>query len=157
MLDKSPEQQIALIREAAITLLARREHSQSELLRKLEEKGFSSELCAQVVQQLQAEGYQSQRRFVEMWIKNRVAKYYGENKIRSELAQHQISTSMITEMLSESDVDWFELCLQSYEKKFGKNADFDWSVRQKQKRHLWHRGFTEEQILYVLSAANEES
>lgn len=162
MLDKFPEQQKPQIteakdvREAAFRLLARREHSQCELLRKLMEKGFSSQCCTEVIQQLANEGYQSQRRFTEMWINSRAAKFYGENKIRSELAQHQISSALITEVFNDAEVDWFELCLHSFRKKFGAHASDDWTLKQKQKRHLWQRGFTDEQISYAISTARGE-
>lgn len=168
MLDKSPEQQIqapdkAKIRDSAFRLLSRREHSQCELLRKLVEKGFPRELCDTVINQLASDGYQSQRRFTEMWINSRAARYYGENKIRSELSHHQISTSLVNELIIEAEVDWFELCLQSLRKKFGqqkKNSDHsasDWTVKQKQKRYLWQRGFTDEQIGYALGSDADES
>lgn len=127
-------------------LLARREHSQSELLRKLSQKGFEAQLISQVVVQLQEAGYQSEQRYAAMWIKERTTKLYGPNKIKSELAQHRIDSDTVSGAVNELEIDWFELCERALVKKFGEDRDSDWSAMQKQKRYLWQRGFTEEQI-----------
>lgn len=154
MLEKSPEQQMLAIREAAIRLLARREHSQSELLRKLSQKGFCEKLIYDVVKNLQAQDYQSQSRFAQMWIKGRVARLYGLKKIRNELDQHDLQSEEISQALEIMDVDWFDICEKAFLKKFAGVKATDWQQIQKQKRYLWQRGFTEEQISYALKAEN---
>lgn len=155
VLEKSPEQQVSAIREAAIRFLARREHSQSELLRKLSQKGFCEKLIYDVLDNLQKQDYQSQNRFTQMWIKGRVARLYGLKKIRNELGQHNIQSDDVSRALEGLDIDWFELCRQAFLKKFAGEKATDWQQIQKQKRYLWQRGFTEEQISYALSAENQ--
>jgi len=140
---------LAQTREAAIRLLARREHSQLEIVRKLGEKGFGSEHIQQTLTYLQENDYQSETRFVEMWCRARSAKLYGEARIRNELAQHQISSSLINKVLADLQLDWFELCKQAFLKKYPGGISSDWTLQQKQKRYLWQRGFNEEQISYA--------
>ena len=150
------QKQKILVREAAVRLLARRQHSQSELLRKLSARGSPESIVLEVVNELQEQGYQSQSRFTQMLIKGRMAKLYGMNKIRSELAQHNIGSTMIADTVAELDVDWFDICKQAYQKKYGRydsiGSSTDWALLQKHKRYLWQRGFTEEQISYAMSS-----
>ena len=109
-----------------------------------------ADLCAKLVAQLHEQGYQSDVRYAEMWIRSRVAKCHGENKIRNELQQHQISADDIESAFDALDIDWFELCGQAFVKKFRHQVNGDWQLVQKQRRFLWSRGFTEEQINYAL-------
>lgn len=155
MLEKSPEQQVSAIREAAIRLLARREHSQSELLRKLSQKGFCEKLIFDVVENLQKQDYQSQGRFAEMWIKGRVARLYGLKRIRNELRQHDIQSHEVSQALDALDIDWFELCKQAFLKKYASTKADDWQQIQKQKQYLWQRGFTDEQISHAMNVENQ--
>ncbi|BDX07343.1 regulatory protein RecX [Planctobacterium marinum] len=151
LIDDSPDKQLSQIREAAIRLLARREHSQQELLRKLLQKGFAAQLCETALADLQAQGYQSDLRFAQMFIRSRAAKFYGPGRITDELRQHQVVSSDSQKAMQEADIDWFELCKDALLRKFRSGTSDDWQVRQKQKRYLWQRGFSEDQIQYALN------
>jgi hypothetical protein len=50
--------------------LARREHGQAELIKKLAEKGFDRQVAEQAVNKLAAEGLQSDRRFAESFVQS---------------------------------------------------------------------------------------
>jgi regulatory protein len=52
--------------------LARREHSEQELRRKLRRKGYTSEACAYALEKLRRRGSQSDRRFAEEWVRGRM-------------------------------------------------------------------------------------
>lgn len=153
--DESPDKQLAQIREAAIRLLARREHSQMELLRKLQQKGFAASLCETAVCHLQEQGYQSELRFAQMLIRAKAAKFYGPGRIMEELRQHQIASSDSHSAMQESDIDWFALCKDALLRKYRHEVSEDWQARQKQKRYLWQRGFSEDQIQYALQSGTD--
>lgn len=156
MFEESLNNPAAQIREAAIRLLSRREHSQVELIRKLTQKGFDENDCNLEVLRLKEQGYQSDTRFAQMFVRARAAKFYGPGRVRDELKQHQLVGQDIQAALAESDIDWFELCQQAMARKFRQGVAQDWQARQKQKRYLWQRGFSEDQIQYALSA-NDDS
>lgn len=156
MFEESQNKLTAPIREAAIRLLSRREHSQVELIRKLTQKGFDENACHLEVLRLKEQDYQSDSRFAQMFIRSRAAKYYGFARIRDELQLHRVSAAVIQTAVADAQVDWFELCRQARQRKFRDAEPQDWQARQKQKRYLWQRGFSEEQIQYALTSNDDD-
>ncbi|XOV81409.1 MAG: regulatory protein RecX [Aestuariibacter sp.] len=134
------------IRVSVQSMLAKREHSKRELLRKLTQKGFEQALITDVVAELQAENLQSDARFCEMLIRSRCGKGYGRNRIKMELAEHQIADDIAKQALLHCEVDWFALCAEVFAKKFKGQVATDWKARQKQMRYLTYRGFSQEEI-----------
>lgn len=155
LIDDCPDKQLSQIKEAAIRLLARREHSQLELIRKLHHKGFDSALCRRAVCQLQEQGYQSDLRFAQMFIRSKAAKFYGPGRVLEELKPHQIANQDSQSAMRELEIDWFELCKQAWQRKFRGQSAEDWQARQKQKRYLWQRGFSEDQIQYAMQSGDD--
>jgi regulatory protein len=108
--------------DKAIRLLAIREHSASELKRKL--GAFSVTIIEQVLTQLQQQNYQSDERFVQSLVRSRLASGKGYLWIKQELSQHQIDSEMIGEALSEiEDEQWQDYCYQVWQKKFATKND----------------------------------
>lgn len=142
---------VAQIYATLVRLLAAREQSQSELRRKLIEKGY----CAQVVEEqlLQAinDNIQSNQRFAEMSLRVAVAKGQGQNKLKQKLQQHAIDSELVNQVINNDEVDWFQHALEVKVKKFGEEIEPDWQKRQKQQRFLYNRGFTFEQINHAVS------
>lgn len=133
--------------------LARREYSCHELVYKLQAKGFEFAAITARLQYWQSRDWQSDRRFALQLVRDRVSKGYGQRRIRSELQEHQISSSEVQEVFAlidtELEVDWFELALHVTHKKFGANPPAD-NVRKIQ-QYLYRRGFDYEQIQYALN------
>lgn len=138
------------IKNAAIRFLSQREHSQKELLRKLQQKGHEHEDCLGVLGELVELGLQSEQRFAEMIVRTRQQKQYGELRIRAELAEHHLSEGIISTALEENPADYFQLCADVLDKKYPDGAAKDFQTKMKQKRYLSTRGFTMEQIAYAL-------
>ena len=136
-------------------LLSRREHSRKELLSKLVRKGLPLGLCEEQIAKFVENDIQSDVRFAESLIRGRVAKGQGENRVRQELREHNISDSAVSSALTEIDPDWFELARRVKVKKFGEQTEVDWQKKQKQIRFLQYRGFTHEQIQYAMEKAPE--
>ncbi|MBI3872046.1 MAG: regulatory protein RecX [candidate division Zixibacteria bacterium] len=59
------------VREAAISLLARRERSRAELAVALKRKRFAPDLIERVLQEIAAQGLQSDSRFAGAWVETR--------------------------------------------------------------------------------------
>lgn len=140
-----------LITQSLVRLLARREHSQQELLRKLNQKDYSAELIQQAIQLLAEQGMQSDHRYVEMMIRAAATKGHGPNRLLKTLQQNGISRELYEHSMQETDVDWWALALQVKQKKFGDAIETDWKLKQKQQRFLLGRGFGSDQINYAIS------
>lgn len=140
----------------AISLLARREYSAKELADKLAALA-EPESVAEVLQQLISDGYQSDQRFTESFIRMRVGQGHGENRIRFDLQRKGIPAELIAECLEMQEIDWFELALDQYRRKYrGTAVAGDYKERAKRMRFMSQRGFSMDQIRYAESAVEEE-
>ncbi|MBY4675672.1 regulatory protein RecX [Marinobacterium arenosum] len=143
------------IRGQAFRLLARREYSRRELALKFARKYQDADIEA-VLDQLVAEGYQSDRRFVELFVRNRVSQLQGLNKIRFDIRQKGIAEQELEEVLQEQAPDWFDLALQARLRRFPQVDRSDRKQLAKQMRHLLQRGFSMEEARYALDAEPDE-
>ncbi|HVJ31411.1 MAG TPA: regulatory protein RecX, partial [Gammaproteobacteria bacterium] len=70
----------------ALELLARREHSRRELTRKLAARGFSDDVVSPVLDKLERTGALADARFTDSFVRSRIGKGQGPQRIRAELA-----------------------------------------------------------------------
>jgi regulatory protein len=134
------------IRRAAMNLLARREHSEIELARKLRRKGFAEDNIQQVTIQLIQENLLSNHRFIENYIHFRRAKGFGPLRIQAELIERGIHEELIDHHLKITDNAWFAEVREVWRKRFKNQMPQDFKTRAAQMRFLYSRGFTSEQI-----------
>lgn len=127
-------------------MLARREHSEKELQRKLVARDFPQEAVVEVLEQLRQEGLQSDHRFTEAFVHNRIGKGIGPLRISRELQERGIDAAQIEDVLATCDVDWMECIALVREKKFGRAKPEDYREQARQSRFLQYRGFSGEQI-----------
>jgi len=142
------------VREAAVRLLARREHSRRELAAKLRSRGAEGEAIDEVLEALAREGLQSDARFAESYTHSRRERGYGPLRIRGELNERGVDDALIEEALAAFD-DWERLGEEVRLRKFGRRPPRDWPERAKQMRFLQYRGFAAEQIRAALDAETE--
>ncbi|ROR29846.1 regulatory protein [Inmirania thermothiophila] len=130
-------------------LLARREHSRRELLDKLRARGFAPAAAEAAVARLAAEGLQSERRFAEALVRERIARGHGPRRIEAELAQRGVAGELAAEVMAAAEVDWVRLAREVARRRFrGPAGDRrEWLRRA---RHLAGRGFTGEQVRAAL-------
>ena len=149
-LEFSQTDQQTVIRHKGMDLLARREHSRLELARKLLQRfPDESSLIDEVLDGLQADNLQSDLRFAESFLRARVSRGQGPQRIIVELQQRGVSTSNIDVVLQECDVDWYAQAAAVFSRKYpGKIQGF--SERAKCRRFLQYRGFDMEQINTVM-------
>jgi len=134
------------IRRAAMNLLARREHSEIELARKLRRKGFAEDHIQQAMLQLIQENLLSNHRFIENYIHFRRAKGFGPLRIQAELIERGIHEELIDHHLKITDNAWFAEVREVWRKRFKNQMPQDFKTRAAQMRFLYSRGFTSEQI-----------
>lgn len=130
------------IKEAALRLLAYREHSQKELLNKLMAKGFEVSDIQPVLQALAEQNWQSDLRYAQSYTRHRLQKGYGALAIAHELKQNGINAFDIDAVLLELELDWLSLIQQVYEKKYGLLCKLSAPERAKRSRFLLQRGFS---------------
>ena len=140
----------AIIRDAAVRLLARREHSRLELARKLGSRGHPIDLIEEIVGGLARDGLQSDDRFAEAFVRSAVGRGQGPLKIRAGLNRRGIDSDTAS-IYFDFDVDeWSERAANALRKRFGPapvENRADWAKRA---RFLAGRGFSSDAAAKVL-------
>ena len=126
--------------------LARREHSEQELARKLIGRGFDPGLVEATLAELVAEHLISNSRFVEAFVHARFQRGSGPQKIHAELRGRGVDAELISACIEAYDDQWLALVREVREKKFGAAQPADFRERSRQMRFLQQRGFTSGQI-----------
>jgi regulatory protein len=127
--------------------LARREHSQHELRRKLKARADETDDVEAVLQQLVDENLQSDERFTEAYVHHRVNAGVGPFKIRYELRQKGIDDALADACLEPLADEWDDMMHQQRVRKFGDTIPGDYAARMKQARFLQNRGFSPEAVM----------
>jgi regulatory protein len=142
-----------------LQILAQREHSRSELRRKLLVHAQKDEAEAEsatgqveaVLDWLQANRYLCEERFVESRVHARASRY-GNLRIRQELAQHGVALSAdAAQQLKDSEL---ARAREVWSRKFGQLAA-DAADRARQMRFLAGRGFSGEVIRRVIQGPDD--
>jgi regulatory protein len=135
----------AAIYNAALSLLARREHSALELERKLLKKFGPSQRAAiqTCLQQLQENGYQSDSRYTEIYLRSRSQQGYGIGRIAQELKIKGINTQSLTQnaRTPEQQQEQKNQLHKLWQKKFGRPPQ-DAKEKHKQLQFLIYRGYS---------------
>lgn len=130
------------IRRSAMDLLARREHSYAELLRKLQQRGASREMAEIELDRLQEEGLLSDERFCEAYVHARSQRGYGPLRLREELRQRGVAEGLIERELQSAERDWPTLARVAFAKRFPEGPATDIRERARQQRFMQYRGFS---------------
>ncbi len=138
------------IRESCLRLLARREHSQLELITKLSFKGFIRTDVETVIEILANQGLQSDLRFAESYARTRFNKGFGSLKVNYELKQRGINEFNLQVIIIENFGDEIELIRQVYHKKYTTNTKVTIKELGKRQRFLQQRGFSSTLIQSIL-------
>ena len=126
--------------------LARREHGEQEITKKLIARGFDTDIVEVAVTALISDGLLSDSRFAEAFVYSRFKKGSGPQKIHAELRQRGIDDALISVSMETVAGQWLERAREVREKKFGRESPRDFKERSRQMRFLQQRGFTSEQI-----------
>lgn len=121
-------------------LLAGREHSRAELVRKLSLR-FESEALDAVLDDLIERGLLSDRRFAEQYVAMRLNKGYGPLALRHELQQRGIEAELLAEVMESIDLNWPEQLRLVHDRKYGSALPQDYKEIARRGRFLAQRGF----------------
>ena len=127
------------LRQQAIKLLARREHTRVELARKLSGLGTQEEIAA-VLADMEASELQSDKRTAENYLRSSASRL-GASRLRHALKTRGVDFEMIEEQLAQADLpDEIERARAAWSRKFSAapTNPKEWA---RQARFLQSRGF----------------
>ncbi|WP_340124070.1 regulatory protein RecX [Methylobacter svalbardensis] len=130
------------IKEVCLRLLARREHSQKELLAKLALRGFDKDEVLPVIDELAEQGWQDDLRYAESYARFRILKGYGPIRVSYELSQNGIAVIDLDAIVQIEAGSWMALLEQVYRKKYSHDTLLERNEWAKRSRFLLHRGFS---------------
>lgn len=156
MKETESEDPRADIRNQAFRLLARREYSYREMQQRFERSFEEADVVA-VLDALVADGYQSDRRFCEVFVRSRIAQYQGASRIRYEMRQKGIGDELVAEVIEEEAPDWYEQAREARLRRFPAPDRSDRKLVAKVMRYLLQRGFSMDEARYALEAQEDES
>jgi len=161
----------------AIKLLGSREHSSTELRKKLGDSGFSAETIEATLDQLIGSGYQSDERFANLYAESLLRKNYGPMMISAKLSARGIESSQAREAIQAAihnrGADWPSVASDALLSKFsaaqlsaqstGKSSDeftnessnIDQVIMGKCARFLNRRGFSSTDSITAIRLALE--
>ena len=122
-------------------LLARREHAAGELASKLVQRGYEREAADAEIARLAREGLQSDERFTELFVEQRIARGDGPLKIRAALDERGIAGARIDAALEVYADEWPSLARDALAHRFGGDRPATRRERARRARFLQSRGF----------------
>lgn len=138
------------LRERALRLLARREHSRAELVRKLGQAGFAQNEIDPLLDEFEEKNWLSDRRFAESYVVDHRARA-GSVKLAYDLRQRGVDDGIIQAILSENRDSELERARAVWRKKFGSRpANSDEIARHV--RFMQSRGFSMDIIRLTFSS-----
>ena len=139
-----------VIYNKALDLVSRREHSQYELIQKLNKRfPETMPIIEEVVKKLAINNILNDERFAEMYLNSRARKGFGPKKIEMELNFKKVDSSLIAIAIAEYE-SWAENAQNELLKKFKGIKPTDYNSKMKQKQFLFNRGFSTQIIERIL-------
>lgn len=143
------------LREKALRLLARREHSRAELARKIAAHAESAEQLEAVLDDLTDRRLLSDERYAEMRMHARAARF-GNARLAHELRTQGVAEEIVDAALA-AEGDELTRARQVWSRKFGALPPAqDAAGRARQMRFLMSRGFSGETIRRVMHGNFED-
>jgi len=135
---------------AAVRILTHRDHSKYELKRKLQQRGFASDVIDTVIQECERFNYIDDKRTARVYISQLKRKRFGKRHIRMALKKKRLYDAAIEEMLMENYAEIEERknadkLLEKKKTTFSREEDLK-KRRDKIYRFLYSRGFDKDVI-----------
>ena len=138
----------------ALRLLSQREHSRTELERKLAQHEEVPGELAKALDDLQARDFINDGRAVDSLVNRRASKL-GSARIKQELALKGLSGEAVAEALAGLKGSELSRAQEVWRKKFG-SLPTDPQIRAKHMRFLLTRGFSAEVVRLVVQGVDED-
>ncbi len=142
------------LRDRALAMLARREHTRAEMTRKLSPHAESPEQIEHLLNALAARGWLSETRFAESRA-NTLSRKFGSRKIEYDLKSRGVSAEVVEQTLQSTRSQELENCRTAWQRKF-EALPQDATERGRQMRFLAGRGFSADAVRSVLKAGDAD-
>ncbi len=139
----------ALAREHALEILSRRQMSETELRRKLMEKGYDETIAVYCCNWLTERHFLNDAEYARLLVRHYVAKGYGAGRIRSEFIRRGISKDLWDDALDEIPAESEKLSDMLNKKLKG---DLSKENIRRVSNSLFRRGFSWEEIRSAINA-----
>lgn len=143
-----------MLKQKALSLLARREHSRWELEQKLVQRGFALEAIAPILADLEQTGVLCDERFVGCYLRSRSSRGMGPSKILAELRHKGIQNNIVTAHPQWPLIDWQAIAQRVASSRF-ELTELSSEQKLKLSRFLYQRGFGQNEIHHVLRKASQ--
>ena len=149
------------IKQKAFRLLGRRQHSSSELRRKLWNKDYEQKLIDEVIEDLSKNGYIDDTEFIRVFVAEKSkTKNWSRKRIKSELIKRGLDSKLIDKILSEqcskSDYDNASTVAKKKVEVLTKRNLEKKELRTKLSTYLFSKGFDYEVIKDVVNQILKE-
>ena len=147
------------IKGRALRYLSQREHSRSELERKLARHvedasdNSAAELVAHALDELAAHGFLSEARVAESVLAG-AGQRFGVRRLKQVMQSKGLSPDLVAATVQQARGTELERALQVWQRKFGSLAE-DAAGRARQMRFLAARGFESDVIRRVVAARHD--
>jgi len=138
----------------ALRLLSGREHSRTELERKLRTHETEPGELARALDDLEAKGFINEQRVLESVVHRRASRL-GSARVKQELQAKGLDPAAVAQAVAELRTTEVERAREVWRKKFG-TPPANAADRGKQMRFLLARGFGAEAIRRVVSGADDD-
>ena len=142
------------LRERALKLLARREHSRKELARKLAEHTDDPREIERTLEECEARGWLSEQRAVEQLVHNRRPRF-GMRRIERDLEARGVSGEALAAAMAQLKPGELDAARAIWRRKFGGRPPRSPAERARQARFLQGRGFELAIVLRVIGGEEE--
>jgi regulatory protein len=148
-------QALARAKRQAYRLLAYRGQTSNELRHRLQQRGYTAAIIAEVLRQLASDGYIDDRRVALDWVRYRLqAKPMGRRRMGWELQRRGVPSELSEEVLAEvyRESDEVMLAEQAARKRL-RSAGLPRSPRERQRfaRYLMSMGFEPDTVATALA------
>jgi regulatory protein len=144
------------IKQKAFRLLGRRQHSTSELKRKLWNRDYEQKLIDEVIEDLKKNSYLDDKEFIRAFVAEKSKfKNWSVKKIKSELMKSGLASKLIDEILSKETIDSdygnaMKLAKKKYEILIKRNLE-PIDLKNKLSTYLLSKGFDYDLIKEICS------
>lgn len=152
-----PEVLIQQAYNAAVKLLAFRDHSVFELNRKLSQREHGAMAIEGALQELIALNYVNDARYADTYAEQRLRKGFGPLSVISKLRERGLASHLIDAALRNQNANWADLAQIQIEKRFDAQTILsrETKIESRLARFLAHRGFSTSDSLRALKAARK--
>lgn len=143
------------LRNRALYWLSKKEYSIHDFRVKLDKVCEIEELKENLLEDFINKDWLNEQRYLESFVRNKIAMGLGLYRIKQELQQHGIKAEQTLLHVESLDVDWFEQAKQTYQRKYNASPVDDVKEKAKRFRYMQYRGFTPDEIKYAMEQPPE--